>query len=62
MATKKSKLEKLYIKYLIKSPVLFYTFIILGVVCFISISLATIVGTTDGNISLLKLIIKAGKG
>ncbi len=63
MGYKKTKFQKFYVKYIIKSPLIFYTFLVFGVVCFLYISLTTMVDTSDGEISLLKLIItKAGKG
>ncbi len=57
------KFAQAYVKYMIKTPVLFYIFLLLGVALFVAISLLITVDTTDGPVSLLYAIfVKAGKG
>jgi predicted ABC-type exoprotein transport system permease subunit len=59
----KNKFSIFYIKYILKSPFLFYVFLLVGVGIFLYLTQSTIITTENGEITLLKLIImEAGKG
>ncbi len=60
---KKQNISKLYVKYIIKTPVIFYLFLIIGAVLFLYMTITLQVDYADGTKSLFELIfIKAGKG
>lgn len=60
---KNGKFARTYVKYIIKTSVPFYIFILLGVGIFLTLSLLITVDSADGQVSLLYAIfIRAGKG
>lgn len=61
--TKNEKFTRAYVKYMIKTPVLFYLFLLLGVGLFLTLGLLISVDSADGYVSLLYAIfIRAGRG
>lgn len=56
---KRSKFEKWYVRYIIKSPLLFYGFLILGILLFLGMSLSI---SPDGEHTLLwQIFVNVGK-
>ncbi len=60
---KGGKFAQDYVKYIIKTPVLFYIFLLLGAALFIALGLIITIDNADGTVSLLYAIfVRAGKG